>query len=34
VVPPTLVNDAVEDWVRRSLAYAGQLPAKKPAKKG
>jgi TfoX/Sxy family transcriptional regulator of competence genes len=34
VVPPALVNDdAVEDWVRRSLAYASQLPAKKPAKK-
>lgn len=35
VVPPTLLNDdAVGDWVRRSRAYAEQLPAKKPRKKG
>ena len=27
VVPPALVGTAeIEDWVRRSLAYAGQLP--------
>jgi TfoX N-terminal domain len=27
VVPPALVATAeIEDWVRRSLAYAGQLP--------
>ncbi len=27
VVPPTLVGSAeIEDWVRRSLAYAEQLP--------
>jgi TfoX/Sxy family transcriptional regulator of competence genes len=34
VVPPVLLSDdAVDDWVRRSLAYAGQLPAKKGKKK-
>jgi len=27
VVPPALVGTAeIEDWVRRSFAYAGQLP--------
>jgi len=31
VVPPALADSAeVDDWVRRSRAYAGQLPAKKP----
>ncbi len=35
VVPPALVNDdEVDDWVRRSLAYAQRLPAKKGKKKG
>jgi RNA polymerase sigma factor (sigma-70 family) len=35
VVPPPLVyDDAVTDWVGRSRAYAEQLPAKKPRKKG
>jgi len=34
VVPPSLVSDdAIGDWVRRSLAYAKQLPAKAPRKK-
>ncbi len=34
VVPPALISDdAVGDWVRRSLAYAMQLPAKAPRKK-
>jgi TfoX/Sxy family transcriptional regulator of competence genes len=34
VVPPVLVSDdAAADWVRRSLAYARQLPAKKGKKK-
>lgn len=34
VVPPSLVSDdAVGDWIRRSLAYARQLPAKTPRKK-
>lgn len=33
VVPPALVSDdAVDDWVRRSLAYARQLPVKKGKK--
>ena len=33
VVPPALASDdAVDDWVRRSRAYAGTLPAKKPKK--
>ena len=36
VVPPALVydDDAVGEWVRRSRAWAEQLPAKKPRKKG
>ena len=35
VVPPAVVDsDEVDDWVRRSLGYAGQLPAKKAKKKG
>jgi len=35
VVPPAVVDsDEVDDWVRRSLSYAGQLPAKKAKKKG
>ena len=35
VVPPALVyDDDVSDWVRRSRAYAEQLPAKKPRTKG
>lgn len=34
VVPPAVVNDdGIEAWIRRSLAYAGQLPAKKGKKK-
>ena len=35
IVPPTLAedDDVVADWVRRSRAYAEQLPAKKPRKK-
>jgi RNA polymerase sigma factor (sigma-70 family) len=34
VVPPALVyDDGVSEWVRRSRAYAEQLPAKKPRKK-
>jgi TfoX N-terminal domain len=34
VVPPSLAyDDAVAEWVRRSRAYAEQLPAKKPARK-
>jgi TfoX/Sxy family transcriptional regulator of competence genes len=34
VVPPTLVHDdAVDEWVRRSRAWAEQVPAKKPKKK-
>jgi hypothetical protein len=34
VVPPALVyDDGVSEWVRRSRAYAEQLPAKKPGKK-
>lgn len=34
VVPPAMVDsDEVDDWVRRSLTYAEQLPAKK-GKKG
>jgi hypothetical protein len=35
VVPPALAyDDAVDEWVRRSRAYAEQLPAKKSARKG
>jgi TfoX N-terminal domain len=35
VVPPALVNSGeIDDWVRKSLAYAGQLPAKKGKKRG
>ena len=36
VVPAVVVydDDAVAEWVRRSRAYAEQLPAKKPKKKG
>lgn len=35
VVPPSLVDDdAISEWVRRSRAWAEQLPAKKPKKKG
>ena len=36
VVPAAVVydDDAVAEWVRRSRAYAEQLPAKKPKKKG
>ncbi|HEX9067029.1 MAG TPA: hypothetical protein VF843_18105 [Streptosporangiaceae bacterium] len=35
IVPPGLVyDDSVNDWVRRSRAYAEQLPAKKRTKKG
>ena len=34
VVPPALAESAqVDDWVRRSRAYAEQLPAKKPKAK-
>jgi len=35
VVPPAVSGDenAMADWVRRSRAYAEQLPAKKPKKK-
>jgi hypothetical protein len=34
VVPPSLLSDdAIGGWVRRSLAYAMQLPAKPPRKK-
>ena len=34
VVPPALVyDDAIADWVRRSRAFAEQLPAKKPKQK-
>ena len=34
VVPPALLHeDAVDEWVRRSRAWAEQLPAKKPKKK-
>jgi len=34
VVPPSLVyDDAIADWVRRSRAFAEQLPAKKPKQK-
>lgn len=35
VVPPSLVYDdgAITEWVRRSRAYAEQLPAKKPKHK-
>ena len=35
VVPPAMVDsDEVDDWVRRSLSYAGQLPPKKAKKRG
>ncbi len=34
VVPPTLVyDDAITEWIRRSRAFADQLPAKKPKRK-
>ncbi|HEY6296728.1 MAG TPA: TfoX/Sxy family protein [Streptosporangiaceae bacterium] len=35
VVPPSLVydDDAIPEWVRRSRAFAEQLPAKKPKQK-
>ena len=34
VVPPAVVyDDAVTEWVRKSLAFAAQLPAKKPKQK-
>jgi hypothetical protein len=34
VVPPSVVqDDAIDEWVRRSRAWAEQLPAKKPKKK-
>jgi TfoX/Sxy family transcriptional regulator of competence genes len=34
VVPPALVDTSeIDDWVRRSLAYAEQLPAKKSRKR-
>jgi TfoX/Sxy family transcriptional regulator of competence genes len=35
VVPPALVydDDAIAEWVRRSRAFAEQLPAKKPKQK-
>ena len=35
VVPPALVYDdaAIAEWVRRSRAFAEQLPAKKPKQK-
>lgn len=34
IVPPAVVgdDDAVADWIRRSRAYAEQLPAKKAKK--
>jgi TfoX/Sxy family transcriptional regulator of competence genes len=35
VVPPAVVDSGeIDDWVRRSLAYAEQLPAKKGKQKG
>ena len=34
VVPSTLVGtDEIEDWVRRSLAYTEQLPARDGSKR-